>query len=392
MSRRDFGSIRQVRSGRFQARYVDRNGRTRTATFDTKKQAAEHLAEVRADLKRGRWQDPTLARRRFGEYAQEWLDSRVDLKPTTRQQYAGTLRRHVQPHLGGYALEELTSARVRNWYAALARSTSATPTRQAYALVRTILNTAVDDEILLRNPCRIRGAGVARTAERPIATLAQVEALAEAVYPRYRALVLLAAWTGARWGELIALTRDRVDLTAGQIRIDRQYVLLKAEGDLPARVVLQSPKTEAGRRTVHIPPHLLPVLAAHLLEHVPPGCELVFPNDKGEPLHRGSFTTVWHRARDRAGLPGFHFHDLRHTGNTLAATTGASTRELMARMGHASMRAAVLYQHATSERDREIAVALSELALQRRPPANSVVRLFPAAGGRGDDRDASGAQ
>ena len=175
MSRRDFGSLRQVRSGRFQARYVDRNGRTRTATFDTKKQAAEHLAEVRADLKRGRWQDPTIARRRFGEYAQEWLDSRVDLKPTTRQQYAGTLRRHVLPHLGGYALEELTSARVRSWYAALARSTSATPTRQAYALVRTILNTAVDDEILLRNPCRIRGAGVARTAERPIATLAQVE-------------------------------------------------------------------------------------------------------------------------------------------------------------------------------------------------------------------------
>ena len=189
MSRRDFGSIRQVRSGRFQARYVDRNGRTRTASFDTKRLAVEHLAEVRADLKRGRWQDPTLARRRFGEYAQEWLDSRVDLKPTTRQQYAGTCS-HTS---AGYALEELTSTRVRSWYAALARSTSATPTRQAYALVRTILNTAADDEILLRNPCRIRGAGVARTAERPIATLAQVEALAEAVYPRYSALVLLAA-------------------------------------------------------------------------------------------------------------------------------------------------------------------------------------------------------
>lgn len=247
----------------------------------------------------------------------------------------------------------------------------------------------MDDEILLRNPCRIRGAGVARTAERPIATLVQVEALAQAVYPRYRALVLLAAWTGARWGELIALTRDRVDLAAGQMRIDRQFVLLKAEGDQPAWVVLQSPKTEAGRRTVHIPPHLLPVLAAHLLEHVPPGCELVFPNDKGKPLHRGSFTTVWHRARERAGLPGFHF-DLRHTGNTLAATTGASTRELMARMGYASMRAAVLFQHATSERDREIAVALSELAQQRRTPSTSVVRLFAVDDGKGAGDGASG--
>ena len=156
MTRRDFGNVRRLETGRFQARYVDRNGTTRTRSFDTKKQAAEHLAEARADLKRGRWQDPAIARRRFGEYAEEWLASRVDLKPTTRQQYAGTLRRHVLPHLGGYALEELTSARVRRWYAALASSASATPTRQAYALLRTILNTALDDEILLRNPCRIR--------------------------------------------------------------------------------------------------------------------------------------------------------------------------------------------------------------------------------------------
>ena len=154
MNRRDFGNVRRLPSGRHQARYVDRNGRSQVRTFETKRQAAEHLAEARADLSRGRWQDPTIARRRFGEYAEEWLAGRVDLKPTTRQQYAGTLRRHVQPHLGGYALEELTSARVRSWYAALARSTSVTPTRQAYAFVRTILNTAVDDEILLRNPCR----------------------------------------------------------------------------------------------------------------------------------------------------------------------------------------------------------------------------------------------
>ncbi len=100
MTRRDFGSVRRLESGRFQARYVDRNGRTRATSFDTKRQAVEHLTEVRADLKRGGWQDPTIARCRFGEYAQEWLHSRVDLKPTTRRQYAGTLRKPVLPHLG----------------------------------------------------------------------------------------------------------------------------------------------------------------------------------------------------------------------------------------------------------------------------------------------------
>ncbi len=191
MTRRDFGSVRRLESGRFQARYVDRNGRTRTTSFDTKRQAVEHLAEVRADLKRGGWQDPTIARCRFGEYAQECLDSRV-AQADDRQQYAGTLRKHVLPHLGGYALEELTSARVRSWYAALARSTSATPDSAGVRARADGLEHAVDDDILLRNPCRFCGAGVARTAQRPIATLAQVEVLAKAVYPRYRALVLLA--------------------------------------------------------------------------------------------------------------------------------------------------------------------------------------------------------
>jgi integrase len=376
MSRREFGSVRQLPSKRWQARYTDRNGITRARSFVARKDAVQHLAEAQADLARGRWMDPALVKRKFGEYAADWLAARVDLKPTTHEQYAYTLRRHLLPELGGYALEELTSARVRSWYAQLARSSPVTPTRQAYALLRTICNTAVDDELMLRNPCRIRGAGQAQSAERPIATLAQVEELADNVLPRYRALVLMAAWTGARWGELIALTRDRLDLDNGQMRIDRQYVLLRAEGTGRKRLELQTPKTAAGRRTVHVPPHLLPVLAAHLLEHVPPGCELVFPNRFGAPLQRDAFAKNWTRARIAAGMPGFHFHDLRHTGNTLAATTGASTRELMARMGHASMRAAVLYQHATSERDREIAVALSELALKQRPPSTSVIQLF----------------
>ncbi len=379
MSRREFGNVRQVTNRRWQARYTDRNGRTRSRTFGSRKEAVQHLAEVQADLARGRWLDPELGQSRFGEYAQEWLAARVDLKVTTAQAYAYTLRRHLIPELGGYAMEELTAARVRSWYARMALTTAVTPTRQAYALLRTICNTAVDDEVLMRNPCRIRGAGVPRSGERPIATLAQVDGLADSVLPRYRALVLLAAWTGARWGELIALTRDRLDLDAGRMRIDRQYVLLNSAPEGGSRLVLQTPKTAAGRRTVHVPPHLLPVLAAHLLEHVPPGCELVFPNGKGEPLQRDAFAKGWERARNLAGLPGFHFHDLRHTGNTLAATTGASTKELMARMGHASMRAAVLYQHATSERDHEIAVALSALAQRQRRPSTAVVQLFGPA-------------
>ncbi len=90
----------------------------------------------------------------------------------------------------------------------------------------------------------------------------------------------------------------------------------------------------------------------------------MFVGDRGGPLRRGNFhrSTRWTELVVRAGLPsGFHFHDLRHTGNQLAAAAGASTRELMHRMGHGSMRAALIYQHATGERDRTIADRLSAL-------------------------------
>ena len=356
--RRRFGRVRKLPSGRWQARYRAPDGQDHRApeTFTTKTAADRWLAELETALMRGQWIDPRAGAVLLSTYAETWLAGRADLKVRTRELYRWLLGKYVVPQLGHLRLEELTPGTVRAWHATLLRDGSPTPTRQAYALLRAMLNTAVSDELLLRNPCLVRGAGVARSGERTTATLAQVEALAEAVPPRYRMLILLAAWSGARWGELVALSRDRLDLERGTMRIDRQYVEL-ADNSL----VLDTPKTAAGIRTVHIPPHLLPDLRAHLEDHRNHPT-LVFTTGLGGPLSRGGFRSTWVKARERAGLPDFRFHDLRHTGNTLAATTGASTKELMARMGHASMRAALIYQHATAERDQGIAAALSRLA------------------------------
>jgi len=126
----------------------------------------------------------------------------------------------------------------------------------------------------------------------------------------------------------------------------------------------------------------------HIEGHAGPS--LIFTTGKGDPLSRGGFRSTWVKARELAELPDFRFHDLRHTGNTLAATTGASTKELMARMGHASMRAALIYQHATADRDASIAAALSRMAteheaaeptLHTRPPLNAQGRARPRATG-----------
>ena len=83
-------------------------------------------------------------------------------------------------------------------------------------------------------------------------------------------------------------------------------------------------------------------------------------------LRRSNFRPIWNAACEQAGMPGLHFHDLRHVGGTLAAATGASLKELMARLGHSSTRAAMIYQHATRDRDQAIAKALGGLVQQVR--------------------------
>ncbi len=226
---------------------------------------------------------------------------------------------------------------------------------KAYRLLRSILNDAVEDGLLARNPCTIRGAGVERSPERPVASIAEVYGLADAIEDRYRLMVLLATFCGLRLGELLALRRDRVDLLHRRVIVSEQGQEL-SDGTRH----YGPPKTAAGVRTVALPPHLLEEVEKHLQDWVGPrGTDLLSTGPKAPELYRATFNAGWNRARRACGMTEFHFHDLRHTGNTLAAGTSASTKELMARMGHASARAALIYQHASEERDVLIAERLS---------------------------------
>jgi integrase len=235
-----------------------------------------------------------------------------------------------------------------------------------------MLNTAVVDGKITSNPCIIRGAGVEHTAERKTATVEQVYALADAIEPRYRLTVLLGAFAGLRFGELGALTRGRVDLDAGTVAVTEAAI--ETTG---GHRQIGEPKTEKGRRVVALPPQIVTELRKHLDQYVSgEPAALVFVGPKGGPLRRANFHTVWAPAREAVGLGEMHFHDLRHTGNTLAAATGASTAELMARMGHASARAALIYQHATEDRDQAIAMALGKM-INASTKASKVSRHVP---------------
>ena len=360
MGRSRWGSVRKLPSGRFQARYrVERTWHVAPTTFRTKREADAFLAQTRADIDRGSWLDPARGDVALDEYATRWLADRPNLRPRTIELYEGLLRLHILPTFGERPVAGITTASVRTWRARMlsAGRPGSSTVSKSYRLLHAIMATAVEDGVILRNPCVIRGASAERPIERPVATVAEVYRIADVIEPRLRAMVLMATFAGLRLGELRALRRRHLDMYNLRVQVAEQYQEL-SDGSL----VLGPPKTDAGRRTVALPAALAGDLGDHLGQFVPASAEaLVFANRNGTPLRRATFYTAWKRALRTAGIDGLRFHDLRHTGNTLAATTGASTKELMARMGHASPRAALIYQHATEDRDAAIARALSAL-------------------------------
>lgn len=370
MARRDFGNIRKRPNGRWQARYQDDTGRVHSDVFATRGDAARFLASVRADMDRGAWFDPLAGVERFDTYAERWVTRRRikgrPLGPRTQELYRWLLSKHTVPTLGRLELRHLTVPVIRDWHASLTGpgGPGEITAAKCYRLVRAICNTAVAEELIPRNPCAIPGAGQEASPERPVITVPEVYALADAVGPRWRAAVLLASFCGLRFGELAALTRDRLDLLHATVTVAASASELAG-----GRRHVGPPKSEAGRRLIAIPVAIVDDLTSHVAAYSEPGPNgLVFVGENGGRLRNANFgRSVWRPAVRSVGLAGLHFHDLRHTGNTLAAATGASTKELMARMGHSSMDAALRYQHATRDRDAAIAAALSALVAEVRP-------------------------
>ncbi len=354
---RRFGTVRQRQSGRWQARYPGPDGQLRSApeTFARKKDAERYLSLVEAAMARGEWTDPARARIRLQDYAERWIEQRAGLRPRTVQLYRWTLKRHITPYLGGVLLGNLETSLIREWRSKLlAEGVSPGMVAKAYRLLRAVLWTAVrEDELLPRNPCRIPGADKESPDERPVLTMDEVGQLAAAVPERYAVMVLVTVFASLRFGEVAALERQDIDLDAATIRVRQQLLEITGQG-----LVLGPPKSRAGRRSVAIPTRVVGRLRAHLDTYVGNDrSALVFTGPLGAPIRRGNFNKLarWHDAVASIGRPGLHFHDLRHTGNMLAAASKASTRDLMTRMGHDSMAAALIYQHASREADRAIA-------------------------------------
>jgi integrase len=336
--------------------------RTAPHTFADKLAAEAFVVDLRRKIDRGQFFTGAPAKITFAAYADTWLANRQvsgrPLKDRTRAHYRAILNDHLVPAFGDKLLSTVTPADVRDWYAA-ALTDRPTMRAHSYGLLKTIMATAVAEERIDANPCRIRGASAAKRLHkiRP-ASPQELTALTAQMPENLQLAVMLSSWAALRFGELVELRRGDIDLDAEVIRVRRAAV--RSTG---GTFSVTSPKSTAGVRDVAIPPHLLPMITDHLERFVGTGADaMIFPTRKGGHLQPSTLARHWYRARAGIGRPDLRWHDLRHSGAVLAAATGASLPELMDRLGHSTATAALRYQHTVDGRGREIAALLSKLA------------------------------
>ena len=355
------GWIDQLPSKRWRARFAGPDGvrRAAPATFDTKMDAEAWLQRQARLVAAGTWQAETTQAGTFAAYAEEWLRERP-LKPRTRAHYRRLLDKYLLPEYGSMPLDAITVAKVRAWH----RGLDLAPTVKAhtYSLLRAILQTAWQDDLIESNPCRVRGASSAKRATTTtLPTPAQIAALADAMpSDKYRVAVLIASWCGLRFGELTEVRRkDLVVEDSVPVGIDVRRAVVRVDGE----PIVQTPKSSAGIRRVGIPPHVREPLVAYLAT-LPDGPEaLLFPASRtGAHIAPGSLYRVFYRARAAVGLPSLRWHDLRHFAATTAAQTGATLAEIQGFAGHSTTHAAMRYQHAAQDANARIAERMAGIA------------------------------
>jgi integrase len=383
---------------RYQVGYQDGKRQRSAGIFPTKRRA---LAEKRAIERGDRDQpqpvadpDPEKANTLFGEYVTtKWWPAWKDQHPSSEYGTRKKVEKRILPVFGDIPIGDLDATTIGAWKAAMVAEQLSPRTVNTYlSLLGTILNAAVDDDYLARSPLlRKSGAGRASaTRNQPVRrrevwlTRTQLDRLAEAIKPRYRALVLVAALTGMRWGELAALRWDDLRLDAslhdgavsgpGRVRIARAL----SDPHRSGRGVEKGPKTEAGIRTIALDQETVDVLRAHR-ELVGGGAFApIFTTTGGSrgdggTLSSSNFARVWKRALRKAKLDhlwaeygGLRFHDLRHTHATWLIAQRVPMIAVAGRLGHANAVVTMMvYAHVDKLVDRGL-LTTDELGLTGR--------------------------
>ncbi|MEX0863503.1 MAG: tyrosine-type recombinase/integrase [Acidimicrobiia bacterium] len=353
-------SVRKVRyrSGRtgWQARWRDPAGVQRAKNFSRKTDAERYLVSLESDKLRGRYADPRLGRTRVADWVAEWQATRSNLSLATRLRDEASTRNHVVPALGAIPIGQIQPIHVGQWVASLKdEGLAPATTRKAYQLFAAAMAAAVENGLIPLSPCRKVELPQIETPEMRFLEPEEVKLLAEAIDERYRVMVLTAAYSGLRFGELCALRVDRLDALRRTIRVEESLAEVRSQ------FIFKSPKSEASRRTVSVPGFLVEELALHLARY-PDSSGLIFTAQGGGPIRRTNFRRrIWLPAVAASVGEPCTFHDLRHSHAALLIAQSEHPKVIQARLGHASIKTTLdTYGHLFDGLDEAAADRLDE--------------------------------
>lgn len=316
------------RGGKWVARWRDPDGKQRWKTFARKLDAERFMIALQADLQRGTYTDPKAGAVTLADYAGKWLAAQLHLRPNSATLYAQHVRAHIVPKLGSNRIGAIKRTEAKNFVAALSAELAPSTTATVFAVLRALMQGAVDDGLIAVNPCtRVPLPRIDKRVLVPLPADA-VLALAAAISPRYELAVWLAAGLGLREGEALGLTAARVDFLRRSVHVLEQMQNRQ----------LSPLKTKASRRVIPADALVLEKVAAHM-ERWPPGADgVLITNRLGALVRRSSFGDCWRAAVAGAGLPaGTRFHDLRHFYASTLIAAGLHPKVVQERLGHATM-------------------------------------------------------
>jgi integrase len=375
--------IRKARNGRgYHVHYRDAEGIEHSQTYRLMEDARTFKSSIEVDLARGAYRDPALGRIALAAFWPMFMEASPHLAPKTRQWYEMMARRHILPALGSKRLVGISRLDVEAFLSGLRARRVGEPTiAGAYRVLRAVLAKAEMDGRILASPCR--GVRMPRPAdkEQRVLTMEELEAIADAVPDRYRALVLVLGYCGLRIGEAAALRVSDADF------LRRVIVVARAQAEVGSRLVVGPTKTRRSR-VVDVPASVIEELAHHV-GAFPPGLNgLLFTNRLGEPIRQSNFSRkVWGPALIRAGIaePLPRVHDLRHTASALSVAVGAHPKEVQSLLGHASIGMTLdTYGHLFAGASRALAERLEQARMAALTPSGA--EQMRNSGGTGKGR------
>lgn len=309
------------------------DGKQRSKTFQREAEAKRFKAVLEGDTANGTWVDPKQGQKTVSEFAREWFPTVLNLRETSKAQLRGSVFHNIVPEFGSLPLSGVTHAHVQLWVASQSQRLSASTVRKNVFALRRMLHAAVRQGLIKSNPVEGVSLPTEPQHEQRFLDQEQVAMLASVIKPRYRLMVLIAAYGGLRFGELCALRRKSVDPMRCTVAV-RETLM-----DVNNRLSFGPPKTKASVRTVTLPRSVMSELVAHMEQFVPAEPEaLLFTFANGKAIRRAWFRTrTWLPATEAAGLKGVRFHDLRHTFVALWVSLGRNAKEVSKVAGHSSV-------------------------------------------------------